>query len=63
MRIVVPAGQVGEPDSDARPEQCVAAEHKLRVVIGCVFGAVHLSLQDDGHDNAIDGHGFAHDNA
>lgn len=62
LRWQVPAEEVGEADGDAGPEQRVAREGALRVV-GAALGFVDLPLQDDGHDDSVDGHGLAEDNA
>ena len=62
---VVPAEEVAEAYRDAGPEEGVACEGEVRVegLIGGKAGISNFPLQDDGHNDPVDGHGFTEDDA
>lgn len=59
-----PANQVGESACHARAEDGVAREHGVFVIhpVNRLRG-LNLGLQDNGHDDAIDGHRLAENDA
>lgn len=59
----VPAEEVGEADGDSGPEERVAREGALGVVVETGRVLVDLALQDDRHDHSVDGHCLAEDDA
>ena len=61
----VPAEEVAEAYRDAGPEEGVACEGEVGVegLVGGKAGITDFPLQDDGHDDPVDGHGFTEDDA
>ena len=60
---LIPTRKIRKTNSYPCPEQSITTVGELVEVIGCVLGFVHFALEDDGHDDAVDGHGLAHDDA
>lgn len=61
LRGFVPAKKITEAYRDARPEQRVACEGTLIVYLALRALIAYLSLKDDGHDDSVNGDGFAED--
>ena len=61
----IPAEEVAETYRDAGPEQGVSCECEVGVegLVGGEAGISDFTLQDDGHDDSVDGHGFTEDDA
>ena len=53
----LPAEEIGEADGDACPEEGVPTEHDFVGVLALVL--VDLALEDDGHDDTVDGDSLA----
>lgn len=61
---IVPAEEIAEANRDACPEERVTTEHDLvRVFSVSHCHLVDLSLQDNCHDDTIDGHCLTEDYA